>query len=172
MTWSPVLWGASLASALGGALAGNAVGSTPMLDRPTIGNFYQSHEDSAVGVEAVSQPLPDHYPLVTPEGVIPVAALSTRGLYSQARYRPYAYAGDYLPPEPGIGDYSADHFAEQSALEPHLATADHREEAEGRPTAQDSGTAASESAGFDSGPLTVARGRAKLIDVEATLALR
>lgn len=97
MTKSPILWGAGLACALGGAVAGNALGSTPVLDRPTVGAFYQQHDLDYN--EATQEPLPQHYPLVTREGTVPVAALSDRGLYSQRRYRAVAVAAEYTPAE-------------------------------------------------------------------------
>jgi hypothetical protein len=74
------------------------LGSTPVLDRPTAGTFYQQHE-TAYNATAEQEALPDHYPLVTRDGVVPVAALSDRGLYSQNRYRAVAYAVDYTPSE-------------------------------------------------------------------------
>lgn len=98
MTKSPILWGAGLACALGGAVAGNALGSTPILDRPAAEAFYQQHE-TAYGSETTQEALPDHYPLVTREGTVPVAALSDRGLYSQRRYRAFALATEYTPAE-------------------------------------------------------------------------
>ena len=44
--------------------------------------------------------LPDHYPLVTPRGVVPVADLMTHGLYSNRRFRRVYYAFDDEIPEP------------------------------------------------------------------------
>lgn len=92
-----MLWGAGLACALGGAVAGTAVGSTPILDRPTLGVYYQSHQAAEHAQDATLRPLPDHYPLVTREGIVPVAQLSERGLFSQARYRAMYGATDYAP---------------------------------------------------------------------------
>ena len=112
MTIPMPLWGAGLVCALGGAFAGNALGSVPMLDRSTLQTYYQSHEDNAA--EERGEVLPDHYPLVTREGTVPVAALSERGLYSQARYRAFAYAytGDPgpapLPEYPEVEDAPAE----------------------------------------------------------------
>lgn len=90
MMSSPKLWGVGLVCALAGAVAGSAVGSTPMLDRSTIGDLalVGGGGGGGSGANAVSKALlPDHYPLVTRQGTVPVAALSTRGLYSQKRYR-------------------------------------------------------------------------------------
>lgn len=100
MTQSPILWGAGLACALGGAIAGNAVGTTPVIDRPASENYYQTHRDTVAG-EQRSQVLPDRYPLLTKSGVVPVEQLSDRGLFSQARYRSFvAYTAPY-PDDPG-----------------------------------------------------------------------
>lgn len=96
MIKSPALWGVGLACALGGAVAGNAVGSTPILERSAIAAFYQTH-DAAVDEASSGDALPDHYPLVTREGTVPVAALSDRGLYSQRRYRAVTLAANYEP---------------------------------------------------------------------------
>lgn len=91
MMSSPILWGAGLACALVGAVAGSAVGSTPMLDRSTIAELASVGSgggEAGGGASAARNALlPDHYPLVTRQGTVPVAALSTRGLYSQKRYQ-------------------------------------------------------------------------------------
>lgn len=98
MTRSPMVWGASLACALGGAFAGHAVGSTPVLMPSELETYYQNHESSA-GFDNARTALPDHYPLVTRAGTVPVAALSDRGLYSQRRYQATIMAADYGPME-------------------------------------------------------------------------
>lgn len=110
MTRSPLLWGIGLACALGGAIAGNALGSIPITDRSVVSTFYQSHE-TAVAEPAERGALPDHYPLVTRNGVVPVAELSDRGLFSQARYRVFrpadAFAFETAPdprPRRGAGE--------------------------------------------------------------------
>lgn len=89
MISSPTLWGAGLACALGGAIAGNSLGSTPMTDRFEIEAFYQSHEPTVIADRPERRALPDRYPLVTRNAVVPVAELSNRGLFSQARYRAF-----------------------------------------------------------------------------------
>ena len=99
MTNSPLLWGAGLACALGGAIAGNALGSTPVADRSAIAMFYQEHATASDGSQD-AHALPDHYPLVTRSGVVPVTELSERGLFSQRRYQPVFAAiaeADYAP---------------------------------------------------------------------------
>lgn len=102
MTQPPVFWGVGLAFALGGAIAGNAIGSTPITDRSTIAMFYQSH-DTAAAEQPDRRALPDHYPLVTRSGVVPVAELSDRGLFSQARYRSFVAAAYEADAPQGYG---------------------------------------------------------------------
>jgi hypothetical protein len=105
MTEAPLLWGAALACALGGAVAGTALGSTPMTDRSALESYYQTHR-TAADDQLENRALPDRYPLVTGSGVVPVEQLSDRGLFSQARYRPViALAAHDVPydDDPGPG---------------------------------------------------------------------
>lgn len=165
MTKSPVLWGAGLVCALGGAIAGNALGSTPPLHRSTVAMMYQSH-DIAIRDATAREPLPDHYPLVTRRGTVPVAELSTRGLYSQARYRAYLHAADYDQAELAAADYRPDEeLVRYQGTDQSIRIGDPdvgRERADPAPLQ------------LAAGPATVAtlQGNAKLIDVEATLAMR
>ena len=174
MTMSPMLWGASLACALGGAVAGNALGSTPILDRPTIGSFYQSHEDSVSGREAEGERPPDHYPLTTRSGTVPVAELGMRGIYSQARYRAVTYAADYHPVEFTVADYGPTEAIEryEDAIDNTGSGYDRPEEASSMPeTAAKSDVPAPLQ--LAAGPATVpAEGRAKMIHVPDVLAMR
>lgn len=154
MTKSPMVWGAGLACALGGAIAGNAVGSTPIIDRSVFQTYYQSHQ-ATIGSEAEQRALPDHYPLETRSGVVPVAELSDRGLFSQRRYRSFDIAADYSMAD--AADGPGESFVTDAGLEvgenplaspepmPQLALADR--------------------------PAQIA-GSAKMISVEATLAMR
>ena len=162
-----MLWGAGLACALGGAVAGNALGSTPPLDRSTIAMMYQSHE-TALPDQVERAPLPDHYPLVTRSGIIPVAELATRGLYSQARYRAYLQAADYALYQPSTDEYRYD--GEQAGYtieDASVRTAD--AEVAARPASHEAEPATPLQ--LAAGPVAV-EGRAKLIDVGATLAMR
>lgn len=86
MSHSPVFWGIGLASALAGAVAGTSLGSSPLIAADTSAMYFQTHRTSTGSASAGGNAaLPDRYPLVTREGVVPVAALSQRGLYRQAR---------------------------------------------------------------------------------------
>lgn len=144
-------------------MAGNALGSTPVLDRPTIESFYRTHEP-AEGLAREDKLLPDHYPLVTRSGTVPVGELAMRGLYSQARYRALAYAADYAPPQPHVEEWrppasdaavATDHPAPHP--EPGAAT----------------GGAAAEPLELAAGPVLVeGQGRAKTVDANAALAMR
>ena len=171
MIKSPMLWGAGLACALGGAVAGNALGSSQPLDRSTIGMLYQSHEMPMQEPRA-SEPLPDHYPLVTRSGTVPVAELSTRGLYSQARYRALLYAADYGPDE-FVADYQPDpNFARYETADESVRIGDAAAE-EPETVAHADQPDASPPLALGDGPATVEpEGRAKLIDVKAALAMR
>lgn len=152
MTISPMLWGAGLACALGGAIAGNALGSSPVTDRGAIESFYQMHESARRNSKG-QRALPDHYPLVTRTGVVPVAQLSDRGLFSQRRYRPLDTFPDYPVPNasdsPGQSVVQAVETVEMSAVPSEPA----------RPLA------------LANGPAQV-MGHAKIIHVQASLAMR
>ena len=70
--------------------------------------------------------LPDHYPLVTPQGRFEVHELADRGLYSQARYAPYPY--DDYEAELARAELEAAYEAE---TEPRAAAIEPLELAEG-----------------------------------------
>lgn len=133
-------------------MTGNAVGSSPVTDRSTMEMFYQLHETAYADRQDERVP-PNHYPLVTRSGLVPVAQLSDRGLFSQSRYRSddlaLGYAGD--DPGPGIAEVdtqspSSVQFVEEASYSsPPLALAD---------------------------GLAQVTGQAKTIDVQATLAMR
>ena len=72
---------------LGGMLTGEAIGETPMLQK-------RGHEfaipqtpapSQASNARAASRNTPDHYPLVTPKGTIPVAELAFHGRLREQR---------------------------------------------------------------------------------------
>lgn len=166
VTPSVTLCGAGLACALGGAVAGSALGSSPILDRGLIGTFYQSDETPAFHDDQAKRP-PDHYPLVTARGIVPVEELSERGLFSQARYRPVhadigydaaAFAeAEYVPEpdEPRFGE------REDSDLVPEPPTQAAPAQAQASPPLQ-----------LAKGPVAITMGQAKTIDVSAALAMQ
>lgn len=111
MISSPWTWGATLSCALGGAIAGTALGSTPVIDRASTGAVLPSYENSRSAAAAFADTkAPDHYPLVTPRGTVPVAELSQRGLYSQARFQPVRYSAGHYAMDPELADYHIDTF--------------------------------------------------------------
>ena len=154
MTNSGILWAAGLASVVGGAIVGDALGSSPVTDRSVIEMLYQSHETAIADHRDDSAP-PNRYPLVTRSGVVPVAQLSERGLFSQARYRSHDIAADYAFRDPGLT------FVDTYDVEPEAR----RVEA----TAMEPSTV--QPLSLADGPAQVA-GQAKIIDVQATLAMR
>lgn len=72
---------------LGGMTTGAAIGETPMLQkRGHEFAFPQTPAPSlASNARAASRNTPDHYPLVTPEGTIPVAELAFHGRLREQR---------------------------------------------------------------------------------------
>lgn len=166
MTKSPMLWGAGLACALGGAIAGNALGSTPVLDRSTVTTLYQTHE-ATERLTREGETLPDHYPLVTKAGTVPVGELATRGLYSQRRYRAFAYAAAYAPSEVHVEEWQPNDDWRPLATDEAVAVGD--------PAAQPTEIQGQASEPFQlaGGPMSVvAQGQAKTVDVNAALAMR
>ncbi|MBO6767490.1 MAG: hypothetical protein JJ901_04180 [Erythrobacter sp.] len=70
-----------LAVVTAGAVSGSAIGSTPMLQRSVASHIPEAPPNAGVGdfkLDTRKRP-PDHYPLVTPTGTIPVAALASHG---------------------------------------------------------------------------------------------
>lgn len=121
---------ATIAVGTVGAIAGSAIGATAMTydssyayempQRASLSAFV----DGRTGAEG----LPDHYAMETPDGVVEVAELRTRGLYANARY---AHQG-YVFPEtsewyPASFEADPDHDVavevEQQSMEP-VASAD------------------------------------------------
>ena len=167
MTKSPILVAAALACALGGAAAGSALGSTPVTDRSIVGDYYQTHASADTDV-APQGYLPNHYPLVTRQGTVPVAELATRGLYSQARYRAYAETADHRAMElANVADGPAPFSAETNTHTPERGDSSDRSD---QPETRHAPAAPLHLA---QGPATLrGEGGAKLIDVAASLALR
>ena len=69
---------------LGGMLTGEAIGETPMLQKR--GDEFAIPQAPAPQGSRTERPnTPDHYPLVTPEGTIPVAELAFHGRLREQR---------------------------------------------------------------------------------------
>lgn len=111
----PTPWfvGACALVSIAGAVSGAAINATP-IQQAGIGS--EEIRRPAVAFDAVdtghrTESLPDHYAMITPQGRVEVAELSTRGLYAQDRYG-YREAAYEAPA------YSADEPAYESDPEP------------------------------------------------------
>lgn len=163
------LIGAGVACGLSGAVAGNALGSVSVLDRSTLAAYHQSH--GSLDAASPGRALPDHYPLITRTGIVPVAALSERGLYSQPRYRRFAYAGG-PGTAPEIGEPEGD-AASSYAGDTYVADQDPSSDQNDEGVTLASAEAAPAPLQLSTGPIGFDRtGQAKRIDVSMTLALR
>lgn len=135
MTQRPIFLGACLACALGGAIAGTSLGSTPVLSPadaadPANSAVAQQAPSATLASSSAVELTSDHYPLVTPRGTVAVADLSNRGLFSQARYRSqdaavatqlasFDDAGDTAaPPRASAGEQSAPQPPDNSLTQP------------------------------------------------------
>lgn len=115
MISSPITWGAGLACVVGGAIAGTALGSTPVIERASVAELLPQTSAFAADIAPTirSEQLPDHYPLVTRRGTVPVDQLAERGLYSQPRYRAFYAPLDYEPLSAIPDDYHIDDYRSQ-----------------------------------------------------------
>lgn len=99
---APIIAIACLAAgfAAAGAIGGAQIGSATMLKRGE-DTLPQARHPEVISQAARGQGerLPDHYPLVTPEGTIPVAALAARG-----RFRGEVASWDEAPDYVAIAD--------------------------------------------------------------------
>ncbi len=75
---------ALFAVVLGGMMTGAAIGETPMLQKRDH-EFVIPQTPAPQGSRTASRNTPDHYPLVTPEGTIPVAELAFHGRLREQR---------------------------------------------------------------------------------------
>ncbi len=87
LRWPLPCWcAAGLTAVVAGAVSGSMIGTTPIVDRAgdEANPYYPAPAAPHDAVPAFAdarptEPLPDHYPLVTPRGTIPVAALASHG---------------------------------------------------------------------------------------------
>lgn len=135
MPISPLLMTAGLSTMLLAAVAGNSLGQSPVVTGSSTTALASEHPIARPASHAASEHglLPDRYPLVTRQGVVPVERLSDRGLFSQARYRMDEIAmrqvaaerwGDAAP-EQSPPDNAAPNASrgESNGVEPALASA-------------------------------------------------
>ncbi|MBD3731002.1 MAG: hypothetical protein IE933_15025 [Sphingomonadales bacterium] len=106
----PLLLGACALACLTGASLGATTNTRPLGDADSPLAGLPSHTASAAQYALASTDTPDHYPLVTPQGTIPVADLAIHGrLRDEYRalegYRSAPPVADYIPdpaPQPAI----------------------------------------------------------------------
>ena len=88
MKATPLFLGACAIASIAGAVGGATTNTTPIqnagigMDMLPERQVAFDRSDSGISDAA----LPDHYPMVTSNGKVEVAELSTRGLYSQQRF--------------------------------------------------------------------------------------
>jgi hypothetical protein len=115
----PWFLGTCALASFAGAVSGATINTSP-IQRASIGSDQITRPAIAfdprdTGHDQVA--LPDHYAMQTPQGLVPVAALSTRGIYSQRRYG-WDEASYSPPPEPTYfppASYGDDEAAQSQA---------------------------------------------------------
>lgn len=107
----PLLGAAAITAGvvLAGAQSGTAIGSMPVTDHQAGLAFERPAARPPQPAPPVRQDLPNHYPLVTPNGTIPVAALALHGRLRGSR--------DALWEEPAAVALRADYGDELSEFE-------------------------------------------------------
>lgn len=90
MRFTPRVLGAVAAILVTGIASGAIIGDVPPMTRLAQQDLLPEANTIAIDYRQ-DRDLPDHYPLVTPQGRFEVYELADRGLYSQARYAPYPY---------------------------------------------------------------------------------
>lgn len=138
----------AIATTVAGVVCGTTVNTTPLTrwDSTSLGEF-ASHQPEAISPDryrAMQAPR-DRYAISTPDGVVPVEELSSRGLYRNARFANTWYddgrgsvSRDESQEEPesrwaGAADEAAPNAAEPRPSRADLAFADSRPLDVGRP---------------------------------------
>jgi hypothetical protein len=87
---------------LAGAISGIAIGSASVVKRERV-SIIEPAKDRGTGrfKRGYSEPLPNHYPLVTPNGTVPVAALATHGRLRNSRGSGWPDRTDHVPVDTG-----------------------------------------------------------------------
>lgn len=131
MQVSPRLLGAGAAVLLAGVASGAVIGKVPPMRYLAQDDLLPQAEAGALAWTPPSA-LPDHYPIVTPEGRFEVYQLADRGLYRQARYaadypvEAYAVEPDTWTDDPAAGTVepvqlaAAPGAAREGVLEPPM----------------------------------------------------
>ena len=117
---SPRMMAALSVVAIGGATAGMTIGGSPMVMKGVGGADPLAGNGSAPASDAYrpQAPQPDHYPLVTPTGTVPVAELALRGHLRNSRSSWYREEPDYVLRTDDFPDqYSDDELAQLAAFD-------------------------------------------------------
>ena len=171
MKITPQLLAAVAVVAIGGAVSGAAIGDSPVLPRSSQETLPEAQVSFVPGSHKTSaERPPNHYPLETKDGTIPVAELSLHG-----RYRDTAHARSMMRARDAeqnsvdhAGNYYSDAEVERLAfaedygprpVDPQQSAAARTEQASAEPVTP-------EPADF----VEMRRGNAKSIDVAAALA--
>lgn len=96
-----MLLSACVLAAIGGAVGGATINTTP-IQRAGVGapDFMRDPASFAGSADLNAEPaLPDHYDIITPEGRIEVAELTANGIYAQKRFARYDDGTLPLPAE-------------------------------------------------------------------------
>lgn len=108
------------AAMLAGAMSGEEIGSAPVIarhaDPPPIA-VRAAEFDGAAG-STTARRLPDHYPLVTPSGTVPVAALASHGRYRDRHETGIEQPGQSGFDTPAEWEISADEIDRLEQWEP------------------------------------------------------
>ena len=100
------------AAALAGAVCGASIDTTPLPRGIDAWDHIPRHQftDAELALEAQGEALPDHSPLVTPQGRFEVGELRDRGLYRNRRFGMAAAWADWSDmPEPAYHVAAADY---------------------------------------------------------------
>ncbi len=107
MYLSPRLLGAGAAVLFVGIASGAVIGKVPPM-KHLAQDYLLPQAGGGELARTPSSALPDHYPIVTPEGRFEVYELSDRGLYRTARYAEAYYPAAYYPEDYAAFDEYAD----------------------------------------------------------------
>lgn len=116
---SPRVLGVASLVLVAGVASGAVIGKVPPM-KYLAAQYYLPQAADGAFAWSEQKPLPDHYPIVTPEGRFEVYQLAERGLYRQARYAPQYYAPQYYDFEAEAAELAYDAPA---TADDHLATA-------------------------------------------------
>lgn len=104
-----------------GAISGQAIGQMPILRESAGGSIPEAlYTPTSFAEVASGERPPDHYPLVTPDGTVPVAELALRGRLRDREEAWYAMSGSFDHPadyQPDFSDGEIEHLAYAEPVE-------------------------------------------------------